>query len=102
MEDNKTLTGAAAKDVHKYIETLTRRLSYLNERIQLRNNSFDRSERQALQHSVWLLTLELDNRIVLTDEKAGGAADSGNSSVGQVKPTSVIIRRKTTQSGEST
>lgn len=103
MEDRKTLTGVESKEVYDHIETLTRRISYLDERITLRNNSFDRRERKALRHCVWLLTLELNNDIVLTDEKIREARRGGNSELASDKrilrveepntPSRIILRK---------
>ena len=96
MEDTKTLTGVDKSRVKKHLETLSRRLSYLEERFLLKNNSFDGAECGALKHCIWLLQLELTDAIVLTDEKTGRTTNSGSTSASETKPTSIILRRKTT------
>lgn len=99
-EKQKTLTGVEVKWVNKHLEILKRRLSYLEERYMLRQNSFDGAEIQALKHCIWLLHLELSEGIVLTHEKASGAKDSRNTSVGQDKQQTRVVLRKAQKSGE--
>lgn len=106
MEERKikyTLTYVDSKEVYDHIETLKRRVSYLDERIELRNNSFDRRERKALRHCLWLLTLELQDDIMLTHEKAREAHRSGDSELASNKrilrveepntPSRIILRK---------
>lgn len=78
MEENRTLTGTKRDMVEKHIETMNRRLSYLNERILLKHNSYDLREQSALRHIIWLLTLELTDGIMLADVgKTDRSANTG-------------------------
>lgn len=101
MEENRTLTGVERKYVEKHKGILERRLSYLNERYLLRQNSFDGAEIQSLKHCIWLLHLELDGGIVLTDgTQASRTTDSGNTGVGSDKPKTTVVLRKAPKPGE--
>jgi hypothetical protein len=98
---HKTLTGVELKYVVKHKEILLRRLSYLEERYLLRQNSFDGAEIQALKHCIWLLTLEEDNGIVLTDEKTSRETASRDTDSGQDKQRPRVLLRKASERGES-
>jgi hypothetical protein len=107
---HKTLTGVELKYVVKHKEILLRRLSYLEERYMLRQNSFDGAEIQALKHCIWLLTLEEDDGILLSDESSRKTDRSGNSKLAEPerilgtqepnKSRNVIVRKVPKDSGQ--
>lgn len=108
MEDNKTLTGVERKYVEKHIETMRRRLSYLSERILVKNNSYDLREESALKHIIWLLTLELTDAIILTDvRKTDRSPNTGLAEHERIlrveepnKASNVILRKIPKDTGE--
>lgn len=109
-EKQKTLTGVEVKWVNKHLEILKRRLSYLDERYMLRQNSFDGAECAALRHVIWLLTLEINGDIVLTHEKAREAHRGGDSKLASDKrilrveepdtPSRIILRKANKGEGQ--